>query len=260
MSDDESDASGDSPMAFMFDGMKRKDTKEFSFESDGTGEFTVSLKMITGDPGHQQSGQYLWPASAFNARWLLAHPEQFHLKDAESNEVTLVELGAGCGLSGLAASKLACVESLILTDYDYGAIELLEENAAGNNSRRSGGEGEGDEEAFIAVEKLKWGAEMTPLLQAKVSASKQLLVLGSDLIYCSTVCKPLFTSVRDLLALAPANEKNAFFLVSSFSLKDEIEETAVASYTSLGLEVNEVNALDVDAGQCRCQIFTLAGK
>ena len=41
------------------------------------------------------------------------------------------------------------------------------------------------------------------------------------------------------------------------NLKDEIEEAAVSAYSSFGLEVEEVNKLDVVRGQCRCQVFRL---
>lgn len=259
-------------MAFMFDACKRKNEEKFDFESEVTGPIQVSLRMITGDPGHQQSGQYLWPASAFNARWVLSHLEDFRLDVAstssEKSEVTLVELGAGCGLTGLALSHLPCVKNVVLTDYDYGALELLRENA----SKCTASMGPGRED-FISVEEVKWGSTLSKAstLRSAVDSlhskgegeqekqdwqQKKLLILGSDLIYCSSVCLPLFSTVRDLLSLAP--KEAVFFLVSSFKLKDEIEKAAVSAYSSLGLVPTEVNSLDVESGQCRCQIFRLA--
>ena len=270
MEGEESFDEDDAPMAFMFDACKVKEEEKFTFESELTGRFEVLLKMITGDPGHQQSGQYLWPASAFNARWVLDHLEEFSLDAASTSsserEVTLVELGAGCGLTGLALSHLPCVNKVVLTDYDYGALELLKENAA----KRSACMGQGKED-FISVEEVKWGSNLslTSTLKSAVASCnseveltveksrsrKRLLILGSDLIYCSSVCLPLFTTVRDLLSMAPKDEDNVFFLVSSFKLKDEIEREAVSAYSSLGLLQTEVNSLDVECGQCRCQIF-----
>ena len=266
---DEDDEVDESPMAFMFDAEKRKDEQEFVFESSLTGSFTISLKLIAGDPGHQQSGQYLWPASAFNARWVLSHPQSpFHVESSE-RDLTLLELGAGCGLTGLALSHLPCVKSVVLTDYDYGALELLKENATKCQSSMKGTKKE-----FITVEEMKWGSALSQALRSAVSLNNtddvndealegktdRLLILGSDLIYCSSVCLPLFTTVRDILAVAPRNKNegaNAFFLVSSFALKDEIEEAAVQAYSSLGLIQTEINSLHVESGQCRCQLFHL---
>ena len=271
---DEDDEADESPMAFMFDAEKRKDEQEFLFESSLTGSFTISLKLIAGDPGHQQSGQYLWPASAFNARWVLSHPQSpFHVESSE-RDLTLLELGAGCGLTGLALSHLPCVKSVVLTDYDYGALELLKENATKCQSSMKGRDlGKGTKE-FITVEEMKWGSALSQALRSAVSLNNtddvndealegktdRLLILGSDLIYCSSVCLPLFTTVRDILAVAPRNRNegaNAFFLVSSFALKDEIEEAAVQAYSSLGLIQTEINSLHVESGQCRCQLFHL---
>lgn len=255
MEEADSDSSEGSPMAFMFDTAKKKDVKSFVFEEDQEiGTFAVDLKMIKGDPGHQQSGQYLWPASEANARYVLAHQAELGLV---KRSLALVELGAGCGLSGLAVSHLPNVHSVVLTDYDYGALELLEHNAAVcvktyTCVRENTSVGD-----FITIEKYKWGADLSPRLTDKVKESGgELLLLGSDLIYCYTVCMPLFTSVKALLSLA--SKESCFVLVSSFELKPEIESVAVKSYTSLGLAVNEVISLNVEEKICRVQIFSLA--
>ena len=81
-------------MAFMFDTAKKKDVESFEFYEEGLGTFQVDLKMIKGDPGHQQSGQYLWPASETNGRYILANQVDLGLKDPR---LAVVELGAGWG-------------------------------------------------------------------------------------------------------------------------------------------------------------------
>jgi predicted nicotinamide N-methyase len=252
MNESESSDSEGSPMAFMFDTAKKKDVESFEFYEESLGTFRVGLKMIKGDPGHQQSGQYLWPASEANARYVLANQVDLGLK---GRQLAVVELGAGCGLSGLAVSHLPNVDSVVLTDYDYGALQLLEDNAAAcvktYTSRANAAVGD-----FIVVEKLKWGAELSPTFASKIKKNSQkLLLLGSDLIYCYTVCMPLFTSVKALLSLA--SEGSCFVLVSSFELKSEIESVAIQAYTSLGLVVKEVVRLNVDERTCRVQTFCL---
>ena len=55
---------------------------------------------------HDLTGQVVWPVSAFLAWYLVAHREELAGK-------TVVELGAGAGLSGLLASQFACVFALL---------------------------------------------------------------------------------------------------------------------------------------------------
>lgn len=256
MSEYEDDSDAEGSMAFMFDTAKKKDVESFHFdEASELDPFSVDLKMIKGDPGHQQSGQYLWPASCFNARYCLSHQSDLGLV---GKSLIVVELGAGCGLSALAVSHLPNVKSVILTDYDYGALDLLRDNAdACVKTYKT--RAKADAEHLISVEKLKWGTALSSELTGKVGDNNhQLLLIGSDLIYCYTVCLPLFTTVKELLSLAPPD--SCFVLVSSFELKPEIESAAVSSYTSLGLEVVEKVPLNVSEVQCRVQVFTLGTK
>eukprot|EP01036_Dinobryon_divergens_P045029 gene45029-60118_t len=69
--------------------------------------------MIDSEPGHIQSGQYLWPAAQSLSQYLIDN-----WLALESD--VIIELGAGCGLTGLVASKLSNNAHIILTDYDYG--------------------------------------------------------------------------------------------------------------------------------------------
>lgn len=55
---------------------------------------------------HDLTGQVVWPVSAFLAWYLVARREDIAGK-------TVVELGAGAGLSGLVASQFACVVALL---------------------------------------------------------------------------------------------------------------------------------------------------
>eukprot|EP00596_Hydrurales_sp_CCMP1899_P011206 CAMPEP_0119040774 /NCGR_PEP_ID=MMETSP1177-20130426/10794_1 /TAXON_ID=2985 /ORGANISM="Ochromonas sp, Strain CCMP1899" /LENGTH=138 /DNA_ID=CAMNT_0007006137 /DNA_START=195 /DNA_END=608 /DNA_ORIENTATION=- len=123
-------------IGFMFDAQHARHIKTVCF-----GDITLLLKLIGEDPGHVQSGQYLWPAAAAMGQYLV------------DNWVTLqspsiLELGAGVGLAGLVASKLKGTKKVVLTDYDHGSLQLLNENTELNKS--------GTDTCDITVEFLEW--------------------------------------------------------------------------------------------------------
>lgn len=90
-------------------------------------EICITVRCINGEPGHVQSGQYIWPAAESLCRYLSAHWTTLSSR-------TVIELGAGCGMAGIAAAKLGGSSTyVIFTDHDPGAVNLLEENAELND-------------------------------------------------------------------------------------------------------------------------------
>lgn len=213
-----------------------------------------------------QSGQYLWPAAAFMCRHL-----QDNWDSLRSRKV--LELGAGVGLAGILASKLPGTEQVILTDYDHGSLELLIENVQLNLVA-------GDS-CITTVEYLEWGKERKcspSSSQARSSGSEEIiksgelsdgishsisssevvdaetfsLILGTDLLYCTDIVKPLFKSAKELLE----NTKGGcFVLVSSFDPGEEIERAVSVTCTEIGLMREEVIKLDTSEAICRVQYF-----
>jgi len=113
-------------IGFMFDAQHARCTKHLYFDEN----IHLEIRLIGEDPGHVQSGQYLWPAAAFTAKYLIQHWNTLQA-------TTVIELGAGVGVAGLVASKLSGCRKVVLTDYDPGAIQLLQENVALNDTNRS---------------------------------------------------------------------------------------------------------------------------
>lgn len=89
----------------------------------------IQLRCIDGEPGHVQSGQYIWPAAEALSRYLCENWDALQSS-------CVVELGAGCGMAGITAAKLGGEgTSVVFTDHDLGAVRLLEENAELNGVR-----------------------------------------------------------------------------------------------------------------------------
>lgn len=143
----------------------------------------MKIKTIGENPGHKQSGQYVWPA-------------------AKALAESIVEMGSGCGIGGIVAAKvLPSCSSLILTDYDPGALALIDDNIVVNEVG-----------AVCRTSFLEWGnleAAETKAIAGSVDA-----VIGADLIYSKDVVFPLLSSVK----AAFASPEAVFLLVTSFSL------------------------------------------
>jgi predicted nicotinamide N-methyase len=184
-------------IGFMFDAQHHKILKLVEFSSN----ITINLKLIGDQPGHVQSGQYLWPAAKAAADHLISN---WSLLQSD----VVIELGAGCGLTGLVITKLLGVTTVIFTDYDHGSIELIKESIilnCGENHRH-----------FVQL--LEWGKPISKevKMQCDYPESGFKLIVGTDLLYCIEVVLPLFTTVNDLLL----QTGGIFMLTTSFHLEE----------------------------------------
>ena len=226
--------------------------------------------------GHVQSGQYLWPAAAFTGQYLL---------DNWSNleATTIVELGAGVGLAGLVASRLTGAEKVVLTDYDHGSLQLLNDNIELNMIDNGN--------CKVTVEFLEWGRTLEcqnkgtasssgsssssrPITDSSSGTSRSnnksngtssssidncaknnvtfALVLGTDLLYCKEIVRPLFKSAKLLME---NSETTLFVLVSSFNTGEDIEALVSVCCKELGLTRQQMVELDELRNICRVEYF-----
>ena len=77
-------------IGFMFDRSHRRSQRNFVFNN---GDMVIHITSIGSDPGHVQSGQYLWPAAEFACEHLIKNWDILFSH-------YIIELGAGCGLTG----------------------------------------------------------------------------------------------------------------------------------------------------------------
>ena len=164
-------------------------------------------------------------------------------------------------------------EQVILTDYDHGSLELLNENIQLNL--------DAENSCITTVEYLEWGKDrIIPIssTQASSSGSEKMtrfseisdaisesvscgevedsdtfsLLLGTDLLYCTDIVRPLFKSAKMLLG----NAKNSrFVLVSSFDPGQDIEEAVSVTCNKIGLVREEKIKLDTSQAICRVEYF-----
>ena len=113
--------------------------------------------------------QVLWACGRHLANHLCEAPELIQGKRC-------IELGAGIGLTGIAAAALGASE-VVLTDVPA-AMSLLRANAAAASASHGGAAGEG---CRLIVQELLWG-EQAHIEQA-LSRGAYEVVLGADILY-----------------------------------------------------------------------------
>jgi predicted nicotinamide N-methyase len=166
-------------------------------------------------PEDDTTGLGLWPASVLAAKWALKHWALLENK-------VVAELGAGCGLPGLAVAVRSKARRVIITDIHEptlrNALHNVQLNGNGepavetvfnfdksgqtfqvSSSIRSPEVAVGDASSGqdnvcdVSVLKLNWGDETT------YPAEKIDVLVGSDLVYDSNILRLLVPAVKNLL-------------------------------------------------------------
>jgi predicted nicotinamide N-methyase len=203
-------------IGFMFDAKHEKIRKEIIFRNEcntntdiktnpytnDNNEIKIILNTIGDDPGHVQSGQYVWPASIASGNYFISIASSLLIKQCNRDGCVL-ELGAGCGLAGLMMSKFDNINTIILTDYDHGTLQLLHENVITNNFRYKDiniidnnnihyiDNDDSIKKKFI-IDYLEWGKDI-PKWDKYIN-----IIIGADLLYCSDVVEPLIKTISKL--------------------------------------------------------------
>lgn len=180
------------------------DVSHVSFEA---GDARLCLRVYERS---NQVGLRLWPAAELAAAWIAADPERWR-------GTTVVELGAGLGLCGLAAAAFGSPRVVHLTDADDVVLRNLAYNVELNGLR-------------CIVETLDWTAFSgdSPLLEAPA-----ISVIAADCVYDDAVA-PAFAAVLRRFADAGAR----IFLCNALR-NDRTWEAARAALEDRGLSVGE---------------------
>ncbi|KAL7541015.1 hypothetical protein ACHAXR_010564 [Thalassiosira sp. AJA248-18] len=173
----------------------------FSIPSDVAGEsppVEILLNVPTTDDGNQgenetNTGFVMWPSAVMLAHYLSKNPGILRGDDTPDGDV--MEMGAGCGLTGLTAATLlqnddpTNDDKVVLTDYNPAVIENLRRNILLNEydvaheaigldwfdndgtSDDSGESVEREDNTWVDTE--------------GISHAQFRLILGADLIVCS---------------------------------------------------------------------------
>jgi hypothetical protein len=173
---------------------------------------------------HDLTGQIVWPACVLLSWYIYAQRETF--KDA-----VVLELGAGCGLSGFVAAKY-CRHSTI-TDGNEIVTSLLRQNKEFLSADN------------VTVEKLMWGikseversvaiASTDSTVSTSTSSRYPDFIIGADVILWPNMILPLLYTIRWLLAYKRGQSKCIIsYVVRAHSTTKLLYTTA----SRLGLDV-----------------------
>jgi predicted nicotinamide N-methyase len=136
----------------------------------------------------------LWKASKYLCHYMCANADELR------QGLRICELGAGLGLNGILAHRLAPDSTVVVTDGDSDAMTLLRKNIAVN---RLVGSGKNGENSTIYSKQLIWGLDQSKKFlkesSSSSSPSKFSVIIASDVIYASVVIEPLWETIRTLL-------------------------------------------------------------
>jgi len=155
------------------------------------------------------TGQIVWPVSRLVAQYLACGPGVA----AALRGARVLELGAGCGLCGVAAAALGAAE-VVLTDNEPEVLVVLEKNA-----RRTPAGG-----GALRVAEFNWGDGA-----AAAALGTFPVLLGADVIYWSHCVPDLFASASALLA------PGGVFILGFTNRRNGLREAAEAAARAAGL-------------------------
>lgn len=182
-------------------------TKEVNSTIMNSIQLNIHGYKTESDEVWQSTGLTLWKASKYLCHYMCEHAD-------ELQNQRVLELGAGLGLNGILAHRLASNSSVVVTDGDSDAMALLRKNIVINQLIRSGDDddkiecNDGTSQSKIAIDsrQLIWGsAPASKFLDelsssSSSSSSKFSVIIASDVIYASVVIDPLWETIRELLS------------------------------------------------------------
>lgn len=167
----------------------------------GVGELCIRIRELPmADGVHASTGCQLWSSSIALAQELLSRPNLVSGKE-------VLEVGAGCGLLGITAARLA--RRTLITDGDEEVVQNLAYNLQANEATWRAREGEPQREA--AAKQMRWEE---PYEEPWPDSERVEVILGSDIIYGhwgDVVAQALQNMLRPggLILLATAEDRRS---------------------------------------------------
>lgn len=162
-----------------------KDLTELELTQD------LTLKVFQ-DSSIPEGGGIIWDAARVMLHFLSKKDHGFRDYLGEAKLGTIVELGAGTGVAGLALAKLfSDPQRVVLTEISPGCLQLM------RNSIEINGLGE-----RVKQVSMKWGREdAQELLKTEIGGDSAVdLIIGTDLVYDSSLFIPLCDTIEALFS------------------------------------------------------------
>ncbi|XP_052050861.1 protein-lysine N-methyltransferase EEF2KMT isoform X4 [Apodemus sylvaticus] len=168
---------------------------------------SVTLSESTAIVSHGTTGLVTWDAALYLAEWAIENPAAF-------TDRTVLELGSGAGLTGLAICKACCPRAYIFSDCHAQVLEQLRGNVRLNGFPLELHTPSDSGSPNVTVAKLDWD-EVTA---SQLSAFQADVVIAADVLYCWEVTLSL---VRVLKMLANCQRTSAPDVYVAYTVRSQ---------------------------------------
>ncbi|XP_004403316.1 PREDICTED: protein-lysine N-methyltransferase EEF2KMT isoform X2 [Odobenus rosmarus divergens] len=144
---------------------------------------SVTLSESTAIVSHGTTGLVTWDAALYLAEWAIENPAAFAHR-------TVLELGSGAGLTGLAICKTCCPSTYVFSDCHSCVLEQLRGNILLNGlslepdttdpERHPGHNAHDTESPRVTVAQLDWDVVTAP----ELAAFRPDVIIAADVLYC----------------------------------------------------------------------------
>lgn len=192
--------------------------------------------LLAQDPNSQHHGTTVWDSSIVFAKFLEKNSKKGEFSRAKLQNKRVVELGAGCGLSGLGMALLGC--EVVVTDQAE-VLPLLRRNMESNMSRAKYSASEYSHLGPIGsveVAELDWGNQQ----QAEALKPPFDYIIGTDVVYKEHLVPPLLESV-----LALSGPKTT--LVLGYEFRDSGVKEQLQKLFSCHFSIKKISPSKMDA-------------
>ncbi|EHH31406.1 Protein FAM86A [Macaca mulatta] len=150
---------------------------------------SVTLSESTAIISHGTTGLVTWDAALYLAEWAIENPAAF-------TDRTVLELGSGAGLTGLAICKMCRPRAYIFSDCHSRVLEQLRGNVLLNGLSLEADITANLDSPRVTVAQLDW--DVTTVRQ--LSAFQPDVVIAADVLYCPEAIVSLVGVLRRLAA------------------------------------------------------------
>uniref|UniRef100_A0A8C8X5S3 FAM86 N-terminal domain-containing protein n=1 Tax=Panthera leo TaxID=9689 RepID=A0A8C8X5S3_PANLE len=150
---------------------------------------SVTLSESTAIISHGTTGLVTWDAALYLAEWAMQNPAAFAHR-------TVLELGSGAGLTGLAICKTCRPSAYIFSDCHSCVLEQLRGNILLNGLSLEADVTDDSESPRVTVAQLDWDVVTAPQL----AAFQPDVVIAADVLYCPETVLSLVRVLQRLSA------------------------------------------------------------
>ncbi|KAG0570528.1 hypothetical protein M758_6G162500 [Ceratodon purpureus] len=174
--------------------------------------------LLAQDPNSKHLGTTVWDSSMVFVKYLEKNSKKGEFSRAKLQNKRVVELGAGCGLSGLGMALLGC--EVVVTD-QVEVLPLLLRNTERNMGRAKYSASEYSHLGpigSIEVAELNWGNQE----QAEALNPPFDYIIGTDVVYKEYLLPPLLESILSLAG--PKTTLLMGYELRASGVKEQLEE------------------------------------